>query len=662
VAGAAALVSAPTPATAQNIQGPVTASAYASGLSGPHGMAFHPQSGELYVVEKEAGRISVIRNGRATPVVETGWTVAPDFPSWAVSDNRSAEFIQDPALHSPGAIAFSPDGHLFVAEDRAYGRILEFIPDESGAFAKAQYVPVPWIDKPFAWDDLAATADGQLIVVGYDHAGDAGLHFGSVLLRDKQGDWWVVDYGPFSQFAAVVLSRNSDILVVCERSKGELVAWDIQRHMVIGTVAESVFQAQAETVTLLKDGAYVVGQIAAPGAPPAKGSSRMVRIDPMTSQETDLASGFDRIGGSILEKKTGSIYVSDAAAGTIVKLDPNPEIIGREYLLQRSLETFEIAQGFTPRTAPVFLNNFISKLGAPPSADQSRTQQGGAEDGQEDVLYGSSFTLRDLATKIPMVAGKVRTLVEEDDPNPDPVMQIEFLLLFPAHVVKSTDMATPSLSFFSAVRKSGKMEQSRLLFQGYHAKQRVGDQWMLQSDNASIYVPLATCGIERKEDGMDLNLAFLGMGFYDDYYLRLVTGKENSGRLMVEGKFGAQSEYNLSFVDAPRMGGEIVKNLYVGGFDPAVQSQQMGWLNIGQWPVGQALAVDTEEVFKFAGVDEEITAAIEQKELERRMSVGSEAAAVGDGAATDAAATGAEPGPAPAPDASATPEVAPANP
>jgi len=619
------------------ITGPSETFSVADGLQEPEGLSLDRESGDLYVAERGAGRVSVIRDGTRTTVIETGWTVDEDsIPAWAVTPDTPREFLTDPQLHQPGSIAFSSEGHLFVGERRAYGRLLEFIPDEeTGAFTKAKLVPTPWIDKPFAWDDVKVTPDGKLFVVGYDEKGVEGLHFGTVLMRALDDDWWIIDYGPFSRFAALYLSRRNDILVVCERTKGELVAWDIERHLPIGTVPRSVDQnTEAGSACLLKDGSYVVAEVSPAGQ---SGNSRLVRVDPVTAQASGIAEGFQRIGGIELDAETGHLFVSDAAAGRIAEVRPDKEVVSEgAYLLQRSLEAFESEHGFSPRVAPAFINNFLAKIGGAPSGD--RPQSGGSEKGEptEDVLFSSSFTLREFATQIPLVAGKVQTMPEDQKGVEDPVEEIEFLLFFPAHVVRGTDMATPSLSFFSARRASGKVEQSRLLMGGLKATARVGDQWLIHSDNASIYVPIATCSLDRYEDGMDLNLAFLGMGIYDDYYMRLTTGKVNKGSLIVEGRFGGRSEYNLSFVEKPQFGGEPVKNLVVAGFDPAVKGEELGWLNIGQWPVGSALAIESGAEPRFASVEEEITEAIRKKELERRLSAGVAVTGSGDERSDDA--------------------------
>jgi len=596
-----------------------------SGLQGPDGMALHPQTGDLYVAERNGHRVSVIRNGQRSTVIEKDFTVNPEIPAWAISARKPREFLLAGELKNPGSIGFSADGTLYVAERREFGRILEFKPDENGAYTTAELVPIPWLDKPFAWDDLKVAKDGRLFVVGYDQKGEIALHFGTVLIRALDGDWWVMDYGPFARFASFYLSLDEEILVVCEKTKGELIAWDLVRQMPINSIPRAVAEGKvdAESNCLLKDGASIVAQVPLASEGAKKGTSQLIHVD-ASGNTIGLASGFDRVGSMLLMPETGYLLVSDMQAGLIAEVRPNEDILSDGYALQRSRETFEASKGFAPRTAPVFLKNFLSKVGGQMVSESGSGGGGGPEEELEEgeeatPVMGHSFTLREFATKIPLVAGRVMTVMDElTEQEENPVTEISFLLFFPTRVVQGTDLATPSMSFFMATRKDGAVEKSRVLFQNLQAKKKTSSQWMLTTDNASIYVPVATCGIDKTEDGMDVNLAFLGLGIYDDYYLNLKSGKENTGTLTVEGKAGASEKYPLNFVE--KLGGAPVKNLVVAGFEEGGAEQlDMGWLNIGSLPIGSALALGEQDIDKLGSVDEKLAKTIEKKELDRRV-------------------------------------------
>jgi hypothetical protein len=162
--------------------------------------------------------------------------------------------------------------------------------------------------------------------------------------------------------------------------------------------------------------------------------------------------------------------------------------------------------------------------------------------------------------------------------------------------------------------------------------------------------------MDRNENGMDLSLTFLGLGVYDDYILRLSTGKEDRGSLIVEGKYGTRADYDLTFVEKPAVASQVgeVKNLVVAGFDSAIKSETLGWLNIGQSPVGSSLAIEESFVPEFASSGENLAEIVSKKELEQRKALGLEAEDMSDGTATAAPAV--EEGSAPVP---VEPETAP---
>ena len=248
-----------------SIKGEVEANVLARGLQNPDGIAVHPQTQAIYVSERGAGRISVIQNGTAVPVTTSGWTVEDNLPDWAPTSQKTAEAWKANRLESPGAIAISTNGHLFVAEFIPRGRILEFIPDAQGKFTKVNAVPVPWLDKPYAWDDLKVSKADRLYVAGSDAESLGGAKFGSVLVREPNGDWWAADYGPFVDYSSICYSEDQDVLVTAERPNGTLTWWDAYRHMVIGQITNLTPASEIECIALLADGAIAVAKKASPG-------------------------------------------------------------------------------------------------------------------------------------------------------------------------------------------------------------------------------------------------------------------------------------------------------------------------------------------------------------------------------------------------------------
>ncbi|MBP7829727.1 MAG: hypothetical protein KA248_07400 [Kiritimatiellae bacterium] len=614
----------------------------ARGLKNPEGVALHPSSRDIYVAERGANRVVVLRNNTPAPAIESGWTVETNYPKWVISKNRPREAVERGQLQSPGALSFSTNGHLFVVEQVPWGRVLEFIPDDAGQYKKAQVVGVPWLEKPYVWEDLKAADDGRLFVAGNDSAARGGLTFGVVLVRDLEGDWWVVDYGPFMNFSGVSLSRKQDVVVIGERPEGGIVWWDAVRHLPIGTAGNLTPQSEIEAVGLLGNGAIVLAQRAS-----TKGKdARLLSLDPTSGALKQLVEGLDSLGAICLVPETGNLLVTDPQAGLLAECSPKTPLPPGEYLIQRSLEGYEMATGFTPRSSPQFLRSFFSQAGVGLDQQTTKGSAGGEDEGEAGGGMAVSVSLRDFASKLPLVAGKVKVMQAEnlEGEDKDPVTEVNFVLLFPGRMVLGGEYATPSMSYFAATRKSGKVEQTRELLSGMAMDQRVqGEGWTRLGKGGAISVPLVTCSMQKRDDGMELNLVFLGMGLYDDYYLSMMSGvDEEVGTLVVNGIKGDRRVYKTSFREVVNDGSEV-KNLVVAGFDPK-EKIGVGWLNIGRWPVGSYVGLGEMQSGAFQGVSEDLARLIERKQMEWRAT---EVGAATEGGEVPAGEPGAEPVPAP---------------
>lgn len=626
-----------------NIRDDYAVKTLARGLKTPDGIAIHPSSGEIYLTEKEAGRVSVIRNGQPVPVLSTGWSMVEAVPNWAITQNMTRQVWSETRLRNPGGLAFGTNGHLYVVEDAPMGRLLEFMPDANGQFSKAKAVPIPWLDRGYAWQDLKVARDGRMVVVGNVAGGPGEPKFGVVLQRDpSSGDWWVVDYGPFVEFSSVCFSKKQDILAVAERPEGGLAWWDIMRHLPIGTANQITPGTDLDGLALLKDGAFVLGEQATANKP-----GQLSRLDPLDGSIVAIAQNFGALGSVIFDDAENRLLATDAKSGVLIECRPKDNaVVADAYLLQRSLEGYEMAQGFTPRSSPAFLMNFFAKAGVSVTT-KSKGGQGAQFEGKKDIgRMAVQFTLKDFASKIPLVAGRLRTTAPEASGEADPVVQLDFVLLFPGRAVISGGSSTPSLSFFAVKRKSGKMEQTRQLFSNMNVTEvsEDADAWRSWTDNASLYVPLVSCGIQKGEGGVHVNLVFLGLGVYDDYYVNLFSGEEDRGTLIVENDDGERFTYDTTFKEVVQ--DTEVRNLVVAGFDPQ-GTAGIGWLNIGQWPVGASVGLGEMDIGRFAGVSEDLARLLENKEAELRFESGLSAIDFGrpeePGGASDVAETNAPP-------------------
>ena len=600
-------------------QDALTVRPLAEGLQRPHGVAIHPQTGDIYVSERGSGRIVVLRNGRPEPALAPGWTVSEDLPRWAISDSMPLSAWMSPALNQPGPIAFSTNGTLFVAEQTPQGRILEFRPDAQGLYTQAIAVPVPWLDQEFQWRDLQVDALNRLFIAGADEVGSDFMKFGSALVREANGDWWVIDFGPFANFGPFALSAREDVMVLGDRNRGKLSWWEVHRHIMLGGVPDSTGRAELQALALYPDGAFIIGQLDAPGQAVLK------RLDPFNFQQTTLATGFRSIGDIAMDRPNARYYVTDPEAGKVLECTLPASVRFNEVAMRQIVRGVDGMMGVTEE-APAFLGNFFEQL------------QSAAQDLlPEDSTHTIQFNLSDIAGKMPIVAGRIRAAVEVAGAEEDPIEQVEFFLLFPSKVVMTDVAVSPSMSFFSARRKSGKVEQTKPLFQGDVGVYRLSGTNVSRVASApgGLHIPIVVCGLDEADGGIYVNLSFLGAGIYGDYYLTLFQGpREQTAKLVVKSPTSESGNitYEASFMDEATIEGmdgsvtrEQVSNLLVAGFGAGGGvNRSVGWLRLGQFPAAMTVSFGDVGDTTLTGAASGMRDIVEQKRVEMSLEAASE--------------------------------------
>lgn len=610
--------------------------ALAEGLQEPSGAAVHPVTGDVYVSEQGSGRILVLKNGRPEPALAPGWTVSAELPRWAISEDMPMDKWMEPVLHRPGAISISTNGTLFVAEQVPNGRILEFRPDEQGRYAVARCVPVPWLDQEFMWRDLLVDPGDRLYVVGADEIGSEFMKFGSALMRETDGNWWVIDFGPFANFSTFAISERQDVMLLGDRVKGDLSWWEVDRHMMLGGSPAAAGRSELASLALFPDGSFILGLQDAPG----KASLR--RMEPFTGQQMTLTEELKSVGDIAMDRKNVRYVVTDPAAGRLLECKPSSEMRINETVMRQIVRSAEGMMGM-PSEAPAFLNNFFDRL-----------QDAAKEILPEDSTHAVEFNLSDIAGKMPIVAGRVRAAIEVEGAEADPIESVEFFLLFPSKVVMTESAVSPSLSFFSARRKSGAVEQTKPLFEGDVGVYRMSGTNVSKVASApgGLHVPVVVCGLDQSDGGIYVNLSFLGAGIYGDYYLTLFQGpREQKAKLVVKsvGTESGMVSYDASFMEEATIegmeGGAITKeefsNLLVSGFGGAGggANRSVGWLKLGQFPASMTIAFgDEADETKVTGAQADLKDIVEKKRVERSLEAASDADVPAEPAAAPAPA------------------------
>ena len=614
---AAVCALAALPAAAQ--QNPMTVSTLADNLPGVYGVARHPD-GTVYATQLDAGRIVAIRNGRAEDALAPGWTVSEDLPRWAIKEDMPLSAWMSATLNKPGPLAISTNGTLYVTEQVPNGRVLEFVPDENGAYSVATCVPVPWLEQQFQWYDIAVDSYNRLYVAGMDEIGPDFMKFGSALVRDAEGDWWVMDFGPFARFSTFALSDKQDAMILGDRGKGNLTWWEVNRHIMMGGSPEATGLATLQSLAFYPDGSFVLGQIDGPNA------ASVIRMDPFSGQQVNLVGGLKGLGDIEMDRAKGSLYITDPAAGRIVEATPNPPLAYNEVAIRQIVRSIEGMSGVASE-APAFLNNFFERL----------------QDAAKDLLPDESthsvqFTLSDIAGKMPIIAGRVQTVMNLEGAESDPIDTLEFFLLFPSKIVMTEDSATPSLSFFSLKRKSGKIEQTKPVFKGDVGVYRMSGTniYRVTTSAGGMYVPVVTCGMKSSDQGIAVDLSFLGSGIYDDYYLSLFQGPmQQTATLVVNAdtrEGDATVTYEATFLEDAVIEGlkgkthEKMSNLLISGFSGGGggANRSVGWLRLGKFPAQATVSYgDGDNTVSLAGASG-LKDVLDKKELELRQAAAEE--------------------------------------
>jgi len=299
-------------------------------------------------------------------------------------------------------------------------------------------------------------------------------------------------------------------------------------------------------------------------------------------------------------------------------------MLSAQYLIEQTKVAREVREGYTPRETPGFLRDFLLTSGVFPNKQEEEEEPRAQQEEQSARIdwRDMTFSLKEFARNIPLIAGKVQFSPQEGQEIADPITLIEFVMFFPGDVILKGAEATPSMTLFCSTRKSGKTEKTRRLFSGF-ALSKAGDSsgergWAQESERAALSVPVTTVNMKKQPTGRTVDLVFLGLGIYDDYYVNLITGAENDGTLIVEDMDGNQELYKADFVRIDESG-RVYRNLIIAGFDPPEESDvnAIGWLNIGYSPVGSALSTG-DRLRKFSSTEESVSAMIEAKTEEKK--------------------------------------------
>jgi hypothetical protein len=557
---------------------PLSVKTVASGLSRPGGMACHPHTGEIYVAEENGDRISIIRTRETIPLLEGPFTISTDLPAWALS--RNAEVITNAYLRKPCDIAFDAQGHLYVAENTAHGRLLRFEGLETGT-PTGHVVITPWFNMSYAYTSVATDNTGQVFVTTRNAQGSV-VTMGSVIMQGRDRRWRLVDFGPFADFANVAVNPDGIWLAVGEKRRGDISWYDTERELEISAAD----QLQGiRHIALQPDGTTLASLVR------KDGTWSLMELHPVEGTMREIAGGLNDIGGICVNPATADIYISLAWKGEIMRLhrlQPYDDM-DQDQMLHQMERRYEFEQILPPREWPSFFRQFVDRLDVietvnpkldylPSSGTGHGTLPGTQGEGLDTSFktyssagkqtrigqrgYGDQepMTMEEFAAAVPVVAGKVKTYLQSaPELEPDPIKEMSFVLLYPNQTMVTRQTAAPSISLMKASHQSGKEVRTRFMPNKNGVPLHDG---MSEDDLPEVLVSFPSGFItpqsKQAEEGL-VNVYFCGMGLGPDYWIDINRAYPEQSSLIVEKPNGDRIHYTVEpYREDHRAGGQSV--------------------------------------------------------------------------------------------------------
>ena len=561
----------------------LSAEVVAVGLEEPMGMAFDPAHTVLYVAERRANRITKIEHRENAAVVENRFKLVRSIPAWAVPSQQKKKELFIPQLNQPQDIAFGSDGSCFVVEGGENGRLLKFDPLTDG-LKQACIIPTPWMLGRFCYTSVALDKHNRLYVSSQDVDKKAILAYGSVMMREPDGNWWMIDHSPFAEFANVAI--QGDTLVVGENRMADISWYDADRQLEIGGMRRL---EGLRYVTILADGT-VLG-----GIERDNGTWSIVEIDPLHKAVWEWAGGLTEIGGLHGHPVDGDVYVSLMKEGKIMRFRRMDPPVGEKKInkIDALTHAFELEKALPPNEWPAFFRTFIEKLGVVKAVNQHGEGNG---EGKDAASTGSEvpMTFDEFTRHLPVVAAKMKArLVSPSELEPDPIEEVSFLIFYPNKVAITQNTMAPSVSLFRAVRKSGKVIRTRFLPNKTGIDIDESMSWedmpeMLVSFPSGYFAPET----DLAEEGL-VRAYFLGMGLGPDYWIDIQRIDKEKSLMRVEYPFGNKVEYALESYQESLSAGE--ESVLVAG----LKAIDKGWYQVGRKPIMWHVVGYAEEVPSF---------------------------------------------------------------
>ena len=426
----------------------------AADLKGPTGIVADPELDLLYVAESRGNRIVQIQNKQKQTFIGGDFQIdAESLPHYFRLNNDEEASWSAAGFRSPYDIGFDSSNRFYVAEDGAGGRLLRF-DDFAASGAEATIVRTPLKGGDYGYSSILFDPDDRFYLTARKNKPTREVPFGNVLMRDNHYSWWMIDYGPFADFAPLSIDRTGRYMIIGEQRIADIVWYDLQREVPIGEMKQLyglrhlASLADGSTMAIIERDDKTWS---------------LVEIDPLKAMVYEWIGDLPRIGCLYTHPRTDDLYASQPDEGKVVRFRKLQEdTTERGNKLDKLRMKFEDQNNYPPERWPKFLKSFFQELDVLVPVDFTKNPRLRIPDKPSPRRH---MTLEQFAEMLPLIAGKFKATYTSKNGNKprNPITEISFLMLAPSSRLFSKRSTVESLSLLSVTRADGKSTNTRIL-------------------------------------------------------------------------------------------------------------------------------------------------------------------------------------------------------
>lgn len=486
------------------------ASVYAADLKAPDGLALDPRNGNLYVSEEEASRIVVINPKGRRRVLLDGEELLPD--------DSGPRRVRQPPLQSPEGLAMDNDGNLYIVEDRPGGRVIKVQCDESGRARKIEVIRLPGHWDPFAWEAIAVSPRGELLLGGSSAEGQmkegATLFQGALLYRDTDQVWWALSLRPASGVSSVAFSPDGEFAIYTDEINGAISWMDLTTREV--KEGASPYSARSpEGLCVMPDGRLVI----------AEERGRLVLVDPRIDSIRYLISDLGSIETVIWDEASNRLLVSSDSKGQVLAINMQAAWPTGQDAMASAPVMVEGSVHHVPDQVPEFLAPLM-EMGL------ANTNNRSARD-----------TFAELTRKVPIMAADSRTtLLYGTEEISDPIVQLVFVAVAPNGIMTDDLNQEFAVSAVILRTRSGQVYRSKLTRMAVLAGNMVSGKF----DNLGTFdLPIPFAYQAQVSSRGHAVIHFAGLGQSPDVSIAINPEKPSESFMVVSHMTGVIEQYRL---------------------------------------------------------------------------------------------------------------------